>query len=374
MADKPNSLILDLHIPYCIRPEKYLDHFNEMGTNMQKNMYLMAMMREVLSYEGDLDDYEIRAVRLSGGSATVMKPDLLGQLLTLIRQKLPVAKGAEFSFDALPNTIGTPSLTGIAAGHPTRAELMMRSENDQELQTLDCAFTMQHTRNAMMFFQRFHLNNVGLTVNYGIPGQTMQSWHNTLHSCTIMHPNHIHVEPLAVTDAEGMPDEQTRFEFYDHACTYLTENGYTQYAVGHFALLHHEYLFEALKMNGTPCIGMGVNARSVLDGYMTRNTNNCALYIKNAGNFEKLTAQVCAVDQEVLMRDYAYGRLGLTQGLQESAFEERFGQKLPKQLRGALDELIQKGWISEMDGTYASTRQGFFHYGQYPAVLEQLQR
>jgi oxygen-independent coproporphyrinogen-3 oxidase len=372
MAEKPNSLILDLHIPYCIRPEKYLDHFNAMGTNMEKNMYLMAMMREVLSYEGDLDDYEIRAVRLSGGSATVMKPDLLGQLLTMIRQKLPVAKGAEFSFDALPNTIGTPSLTGIGAGRPTRVELMMRSESDKELQTLDCSFTMQHTRNAMMFFQKFHLNNVGLTVNYGIPGQTMQSWHNTLHSCAIMRPSHIHVEPLAVTDADGMPDEQTRFEMYDHACTYLSENGYTQYAVGHFALLHHEYLFEALKMNGTPCIGMGVNARSVLDGYMTRNTNNCVLYMKNAGNFEKLTAQVCEVGKDALMLDYAYGRLGLTQGLSEAAFEERFAGKFPEYLKKSLADLVEKGWVQEMDGIYTSTRMGFFHYREYMGILEQL--
>jgi coproporphyrinogen III oxidase-like Fe-S oxidoreductase len=187
-----------------------------------------------------------------------------------------------------------------------------------------------------------------------------------------MHPSHIHVEPLAVTDADGMPDEQTRFEMYDHACTYLSENGYTQYAVGHFALLHHEYLFEALKMNGTPCIGMGVNARSVLDGYMTRNTNNCTLYMKNAGNFEKLTAQVCEVGQDALMRDYVYGRLGLTQGLCESAFEERFAGKFPEYLKKSLADLVEKGWVQEMDGIYTSTRMGFFHYREYTGILEQL--
>jgi oxygen-independent coproporphyrinogen-3 oxidase len=365
MANKPNSLILDLHIPYCIQPEKFLDHFNEMGTNMQKNMYLSAMMREVLSYEGDLDDYEIRAIRLGGGSATVMKPDLLGQLLTLIRQKLPVAKGAEVSFDALPNTIGTPSLTGIGAGHPTRAELMMRSENDKELQALNCSFNMQNTRNAMLFFHKFHLNNVGLTINYGIPGQTMQSWHNTLHACTIMHSNHITIEPLAVTDAPDMPDEAARFAMYDHACTFLAENGYTQYAVGHFALVHHEYLFEALRMNGTACIGMGVGAVSTLDGYVTRNTNNCGLYIKNAGNFEKLTAQVYEAAPDFLMKRYALGRLGLTQGLCASAFEERFQSSLPEDLCSILDQLVQKGWITESEGIYTSTREGFFHYPEY---------
>ncbi|MCC8065919.1 MAG: hypothetical protein LIO94_02275 [Clostridiales bacterium] len=361
MGEKHESLILDIHIPYCIYPEKYLRHFNATGTNEQKNMYLAALMREVQSYKDELTDYEIRAVNLSGGSATVMKPDLLGRLLSMVRHTLPVAKGAEISFDALPNTIGTPSLTGIAAGHPTRAELMMRSENDEELKTLNCAFRMQNTRNAMLFLHKFHLNNVSLTVNYGIPGQTMVSWHNTLHSCVIMRPEHICVEPLAVTDAEGMPDEQERFELYDHACTYLTDNGYLQYAAGLFCRPHHEYLFESLKLNGTSVLGMGVNAVTVLDGYMTRNTNNCALYVKNAGDFEKLTSEVYIADESFLMKNYVSGRLKLTQGLDAAAFEKRFGQTMPEEIRRELDEKIHEGWISETGGVYTATRRGLFY-------------
>ena len=48
-------LVLDLHIPYCIRPENYLAHFNAVGSNAEKNAYMDALKREVLSYEGELD-------------------------------------------------------------------------------------------------------------------------------------------------------------------------------------------------------------------------------------------------------------------------------------------------------------------------------
>ena len=183
-------LVLDLHIPYCIRPENYLAHFNAVGSNAEKNAYMDALKREVLSYEGELDGYEIRAVHLSGGSASVMAPDLLGDVLRTVRTHLPVAQGAEVSYDSLPVTIGTPSLTGIASGHPNRTELMMRSDNDAELKALGCTHNAQHIRNAMLFLAKFHLNNVGLTLNYGIPGQTMQSWHNSLHAAVIMQAGH----------------------------------------------------------------------------------------------------------------------------------------------------------------------------------------
>ena len=360
MANAHRPLIVDLHIPYCIRPEKYQSHFGAVGTNEEKNAYLHALKREVLSWEGEMDGYEVQAIRLSGGSATVMHPDLLGDVLATVRERLPVARGAEVSFDALPNTIGTPSLTGIAAGRPNRVELMMRSEDDAELAALDCSFRYEHVQNAMLFLGKFHMNNIGLTVNYGIPGQTEVSWHNTLHACVIMHPAHITVAPLAVTDAPGMPDEDTRFALYAHACAYLAENGYVQYGAGQFCLPHHEYLCEALAMDGADVVGMGVGAVSAFDGYVTRNTNNLRLYVRNAGDAEKLTAQACALDGAAQMRRFAAGRLRAVRGLDTAAFEARFGAPVPQALLESLTALGGEGLLTQTQSGFVPTARGLF--------------
>ncbi len=357
MAENKKALLLDLHIPYCIQPENYLDHFNAIGTNMEKNMYLTCMGREILSYEQDLEDYEIQAVRMSGGSASVMSPDLLGKVLTLVREKLPVARGAQVSYDALPNTIGTPHLTGIAAGHPNRVELMMRSENDQELRTLNCPFTMQDTRNAMLFFGRFHMNNVGLTVNYGIPGQTAHSWHNTLHSCVIMRPGHIRVQPL---DQMEKPEEA--FEMYTHACEYLAENGYIRYGIGLFCLPGHEDRYEVLKGHMTPYIGMGVGNSSLFEGYLIRNTNNLNLYMKNSGSVEKLTAQVEQAAPSLMMKTWILNRLSLSAGISEKEFETRFSTSVPENIRAWEDQLLQKQLAEESEGRRKLTLKGEYQF------------
>lgn len=358
--DKRQPLVLNLHIPYCIRPEKYQNHFGATGSNEQKNAYMRALKREVLAYEGELDGCEIQAVRLTGGSATVMHPDMLGDVLTTVREHLPVARGAEFSFDALPNTIGTPCLTGIGAGRPNRIELMMRSESDAELQALDCAFRYENVQNAMLFLGKFHMNNIGLTVNYGIPGQTMISWHNTLHACVIMNPAHIAVQPLAVTDAPGMPDEEARFEMYAHACQYLSASGYAQYGAGLFCLPQHEYVAEALTMDGAQTLGLGVDAVSCFDGYVTRNTNNLGLYVKNAGDFEKQTAQAAALDEESAMLAYAQGCLRRTKGLQFAGFEAQFVCALPEKMAASLEQLVKAGLLETAEGGFVPTLRGMF--------------
>lgn len=204
---------------------------------------------------------------------------------------------------------------------------MMRSDNDAELKALGCTHNAQHIRNAMLFLAKFHLNNVGLTLNYGIPGQTMQSWHNSLHAAVIMQAGHITAEPLAVTDAEGMPNAVERFEMFRYACEYLPENGYKMYAAGCFARPGYEYRARAMEWNGDDVIGMGVNGGSVYDGYAVRNTNSLKLYIKNAGDFEKLTAQAAQLDENALMLRYLRGRMKLNDGVVEPLFRERFGQE-----------------------------------------------
>lgn len=356
----PKPLILDLHIPYCIRPVRYLHNFHAVGTNEEKNRYMAALKREVLSYEGELDDYEIRAVRLSGGSASVMSPDLLGDLLATVRRHLPVARGAEVSYDALPVTIGTPSLTGIASGHPNRVELMMCSENDGELRALNCTHTMQQVRSAMLFFAKFHLNNVGLTVYYGIPGQTHASWTNTLRACTIMHPGHIRTLPLDVTDAEGMPSEAQRYEMFCQGADFLQQQGYRMYAAGHFCLPGYEYRFDALSMNGDETVGLGVNGGSYLDGCMVRNTSNLTFYLHYAGDFEKTIAEAVRLDQPTQMLRYAMGRMRMTDGLTEELFEARFGAPVPAELRARLDSAVQAGLAQTADQGWRPTLRGLF--------------
>lgn len=379
MTEKRRPLILDLHIPYCIWPENFLGGYYLCGSNEEKNRYLSCLGREILSYEGDLDEYEIRAVRLSGGSASVMSPDLLGKTLALVREKLPVISGAEFCYDALPNTIGTPSLTGIASGHPNRVELMVRSENDEELRVLNCPFTVQDTHNAMLFLHRFHLNNIGMTVNYGIPGQTMQSWHNTLHSCEIMQPGHITVEPLdAVSweeaeakrllgtaqpaDRAAFPDEAVRFKMYCHAVDYLTERGYVAYGAGLFCRPDHEYRYRTLYADGVSVLGMGVGNVSRFEGYRIRNTNNPVLYMRHAGDYEKVTAQVQGREKEDAAREYVYGRLALTEGFCRETYEEKFGAVLPQVLLDSLAMLVKKGWAVLREDAFALTQRGQFHY------------
>ena len=360
MAEESMPIVVGIHIPYCIRKEPYSQQLQLTGTNAEKNAYMAALKRELLSWEGQLEGYEIPALHLFGPSATVMSPDLLGGLLKTAREILPLAQGAEISVDTHPLTVGTPALTGIAAGRPNRMELMMRSASDEELRALGCSHTMQHVKNAVLFFNRFHMNNFGLTVDLGIPGQTEHSWHNTLHACTIIHPAHIHVQTPSACEAEGAPGEETRFALYRQGCAFLKENGYQQYAAGDFCLPQHACRYTALALEGTPRLGLGLGAVSLLEGYLTRSTNRLAAYLRYAGDYEKTTAEVFAAGPEYLMREYVSQRLRSPAGLSADAFAQRFGSELPDDLQGELSGRAEQGLLTETREGCVPTERGLF--------------
>ena len=360
MSSDRQPLVVEICIPYCVREEPFRKRLQLVGSNAEKNAYMAALKQELLSWEGELEGYEVQALRLAGGSATVMSPDLLGDLLKTARELLPLAPGAEISVDAQPLTIGTPALTGLAAGRPNRMELMMRAGSDEELRALGCAHTTQQVNNAVLFFNRFHLNNYGLTVNLGIPGQTEGSFHNTLHACTIYHPAHIHLQTPEVRDAAGMPDEESRFAWYRHACEYLEESGYLRYAAGDFCLPQHACRFTLAELEGAARLGLGLGAESLLDGYLTRNTNKLSTYLAHAGDYEKTTAELYAAGPDWLMQHYVERRLCAPSGLSREDFAARFGRELPEALSAELAARAGQGLLEESPAGFVPSERGLF--------------
>lgn len=360
MIPERKPLLVELYIPYCIREEPFRRQLQLVGSNAEKNAYMKALKQELLSWEGELDGYEVPALRLSGGNATVMSPDLLGDLLRTAREILPLKHGAELSVDAQPLTIGTPALTGLAAGRPNRMELMMRADSDEELRALGCTHTVQQLNNAILFFNRFHLNNYGLTIDLGIPGQTEQSWHNTLHACTIYHPAHIRLQTPDIRDAEGMPAEGTRFAWYRYACEYLEENGYLRYTAGDFCLPQHACRYTSAELDAPARLSLGLGAVSLFDGYLTRNTNNLSIYLTHAGDYEKTAAEAFSVDVDWQMRNYAEHRLHSPAGLSCADFTARFSCSLPETLEGELIGLIGKGLLERTEDGFRPSERGLF--------------
>ena len=348
------SLVLNLVIPFCRKPLKYVEQRQIEATNAEKDAFLSAMMREAEAWAGELEGYEVRAVRLSGGAATVMNPDLLGQLLLTVRRFFPLRRGCEVSFDALPGTIGTPSLSGISAGHPNRAELFLRSASDLELRRLEAPFTVDDGRIAMQFMSRFRLNNVGITVHFGVPGQTVSSCLATARDLIVQRPHHIRILPLCKSESENCR------EMFLGAAKLFEEAGYNHYMAGYFCQPNHEWLYPTLREGGCETVSLGLGGISILDGYATRNTNSLKLYLRDAGDFEKQTAEIVELSPQTMLSHAVRGRISQTAGCRIEELESYYGANLSEDDRTLIALWLEEGVLVSENGCIKPSDNGMY--------------
>lgn len=346
MEQTSQDIILYVNIPFCLRTPAYNRRRLLTGPSEARAEYLKALEKELLSAAGDLDGYTVQAVYVGGGSPSIVSADGLGRLLLTLRRRLRLSPSCEVSIEAIPNTIGVPSLSGWAVGHPTRINLNIQSINPQELTTLNCPFGVQDIQNAVLYLDKFHINNVNLNLTYGIPGQTHITWKQTLRSALELEPFHITISPLP---AAGV-DEEEQLALYRLACEYLEENGFQQYSINQFTVNQAYSRYHRLKYEGCPVMGLGLSARTAWDGYVYENTSDYRRYILHSDQPQEIIENPQEADAAYQSDRFLYHRLCLLDGFTEEDYRNALGHDLPEHALTRLAGWQEQGLLEQGEG------------------------
>jgi coproporphyrinogen III oxidase-like Fe-S oxidoreductase len=273
-----------------------------MGSSTEKVLYLEALEREIESALPMLEEYSFPAAYFGGGSPSVMNPDALAKLLRGLKRRLDFEQGAEITIEVMPQTVGTPSLSGLKAGGFSRVSLSMQSAVSAELEMLECGFTVYDVQNAMLFLDKFRFNNVNLDIMYGIPGQTAASFSKTLAAVCGFAPNHISLYPFPAPkkafDNELSIKKEQRTTLVEQAVEVLGRCGYQRYSLYHFARDGRRSKYFQLRYEGMDYIGFGLGARSLIDGISYANTTDFDTYIANSADCERIATDVVKLSPE----------------------------------------------------------------------------
>lgn len=297
------QLQLYIHIPFCIKKCPYCTACVLEGNSSAKLEYLAALEREFDAALPDLAEYEIASLYVGGGSPSCMNADALTKTVTHITRKLSLPRGTEKTIELMPQTIGTPSLSGMHPSGYTRFSLSMQSGSDEELATLGCGFTVQDVQNAVLFLDKFRMNNVNLDLMLGIPGQTLKSWERTLKIAQSFAPVHLSLYEFTADEAyhsqakHSPVDSDTKQQMHAFAAEYLESIGFKQYTKFHFALPGRESRWHKQRYEGMDYWGLGLGARSLVEGLSWSNTTDWETYRDHSDEFESITSRVVELSE-----------------------------------------------------------------------------
>lgn len=382
---------LYLHIPFCLRKCAYCD-FASCATPHQAPLMhdyarsLHAMVRQVGEY-GLLDS--LATAYIGGGTPTMLAPHDLGNLAAAVKRYGAIR---ELSCEANPESLTPDHLAALRDGGATRISLGVQSFIDEELRVLGRVHTGQKAREALQASVASGLR-VSCDLMGATPRQTPQSFAYSIEQAIWLGVGHLSIYPLIIEEGTpfyaavesghmAQPSEDSEADAMLAAQRILTAQGFSRYEVASYSRPGEVCLHNLAYWNGTPYLGFGVAAASMVDaaGYevlrqlmpqLPRNasaaarlrlscTSSATEIAEAYGDvealkfeIESLTAREAAAEDLMLA---ARTTFGIGRELQERAYEA-IGRE---PVEATLEALCDRGLLElATSGAYVSTEQGW---------------
>jgi oxygen-independent coproporphyrinogen-3 oxidase len=360
-----------VHVPFCRTRCGYCD-FNtytaaELGSGASRDSYPGLAIEEIRLAARVLRGQAgpVQTVFFGGGTPTLLPPGQLAAILRAIDAELGLARDAEVTAEANPETIDEQALAELRAGGVTRLSIGMQSAVPHVLAVLERVHEPGRPERCVAWARAAGFDRLSLDLIYGTPGESDADWQASLDAALAADPDHISAYSLIVEDGTRLaakirrgelpaPDDDVLADRYLIADDTLATAGLAWYEVSNWAegpgsRCRHNQLY----WTGGDWWGVGPGAHSHVGGTRWWNVRHPAAYARRIGigaspgqAREVLTAAEQATERIMLATRLAAGCPVAD---------------LTPAGRAAAQQAAADGLISETalgDGTVRLTRQG----------------
>jgi oxygen-independent coproporphyrinogen-3 oxidase len=290
----------------------------------------------------------VSTVFFGGGTPTLLAPGRLGSIIGKIGMSFGLAKDAEVTVEANPETVGPAELERLRAAGVTRLSFGMQSAVPHVLRVLDREHQPGRPAECVRWARAAGFEHVSLDLIYGTPGESDDDWRRSLAAAVESGPDHVSAYALIVEDGTKLaakvrrgeiaaPDDDAMADRYLIADEMLSAAGLTWYelsnwAKGDAARSRHNLLY----WTGANWWGFGPGAHSHVGGVRWWNVKHPAAYAARlaAGHSpgaarEWLTAAMRRMEEIMLRARLAEGLpLALLNGPAQAEAERLLGDSL----------------------------------------------
>ena len=343
---------LYLHMPFCVRKCAYCDFLSFPSGAETQRMYAKRLMEDIDVMGKRYGEIPVETIFIGGGTPSVPDSGLIVEIMEHVRHAFHVADGAEISMEANPGTVTREKLTDYRKAGINRLSFGLQSANDRELKLLGRIHTWAEFLESFTLARECGFANLNIDLMSALPGQTCESWKETLSRVTELDPEHISAYSLIIEEGtpfgerygseEGrklLPDEDSEREMYHETKRFLKDCGYERYEISNYAKPGRECRHNIGYWTGVPYLGLGLGASSYLDGCRFTVNPDMKQYLEEKpgmfADIEKLTKK----DME---EEFFYVGLRMTAGVSLSEFERRFGIFAKEVYPGLMETFVKE--------------------------------
>lgn len=374
---------LYLHIPFCKHRCAYCD-FNTYTTVAEiQDVYVQALIKEIeqvaelAENEGQLRP--VHTIFFGGGTPSLIPVEGIRSILQAVSKSFGQTEHVEITLEANPETVDADYLQGLFDIGVNRLSFGVQSAQINELKLLERTHDFQTAVNAVALARQAGFSNFNLDLIYGLPGQGLSSWKESLEAVLALGPAHLSLYCLTIEPGTPMqrwltngrisaPDPDVAADQYSIACQRLAAEGYNHYEISNWSLPGLECRHNLTYWRNQEYLGLGAGAHGQAGGYRYHVVKRPRNYIRRmmsseAGGFPVSAA--CAEHHQVqepeAISDTMITQLRLLEeGLDVKAFEAKFGQTLTDAFSGQVQQLQEWGLLQENNGRLLLSERGRF--------------
>jgi putative oxygen-independent coproporphyrinogen III oxidase len=246
---------LYVHVPFCATRCGYCD-FNtytaaELGAGpamVSPGRYPDLAIAEIRFARTVLCDADVpvSTVFFGGGTPTLLPPAAFGAILRAIDAEFGLAKGAEVTTEANPESVDEASLNELREQGLTRVSFGMQSAVPAVLAVLDRVHRPGRPARCAAWARAAGFDHVSLDLIYGTPGESDADWRRSLDAAVTAGPDHVSAYALTVEAGTRLaarvrrgelaaPDDDVLADRYLAADEILAAAGYGWYEISNWA-------------------------------------------------------------------------------------------------------------------------------------------
>lgn len=364
------ELELYLHIPFCVSKCKYCDFLSAPSGEEQRQIYVERLCRRIRYWSDVIHNYgyEIVSIFVGGGTPSILTEAQITQVFEAVHESFPIMEDAEITLEMNPGSDVKDKLPVYRELGINRLSMGLQSADNEELKCLGRIHTYEDFRQVYQWAREAGFTNINVDLMSAIPGQTLESYEDTLRKVADLEPEHISAYSLIIEEgtpfyerygegrhAEELPDEDIERQMYVRTGEILEDYGYHRYEISNYAKDGYECRHNLGYWDRKEYLGLGAGASSLMDHIRWKEPDHIGpstgLVLEEREDFTRLKRK----DE---MEEFMFLGLRKINGVSEYDFYKSFRVSMDEIYKESIENLIKEGLLVREEDRIRLTDRG----------------
>ena len=364
------ELELYLHIPFCVSKCKYCDFLSAPSGEEQRQIYVERLCRRIRYWSDVIHNYgyEIVSIFVGGGTPSILTEAQITQVFEAVHESFPIREDAEITLEMNPGTDVKDKLPVYRELGINRLSMGLQSADNEELKCLGRIHTYEDFRQVYQWAREAGFTNINVDLMSANPGQTLESYEDTLRKEADLEPEHISAYSLIIEEgtpfyerygegrhAEELPDEDIERQMYVRTGEILEDYGYHRYEISNYAKDGYECRHNLGYWDRKEYLGLGAGASSLMDHIRWKEPDHIGpstgLVLEEREDFTRLRRK----DE---MEEFMFLGLRKINGVSEYDFYKSFRVSMDEIYKESIENLIKEGLLVREEDRIRLTDRG----------------